>query len=499
LLGVAAGGVVTAGAAALVPAVRFLHPPSVVPTAAGLVVLGAGLAVLAMTEVRAGWLVVLAGYAWYLPDLALTELAALDGALARTAFLHVGLLVHAVAVARDDSRRAPVAVAVVAGWVAAASAVTGGYRVALPLAGAALVVAVVTTRPRERSSAWRTAAGGALGGGLVVESLLRAAYGLSVEPALVWLHAVAFASAAVLLAIGLTWPSRMIAADDDAIGVERIEPVLAKYLGVPRVSVTVPDREDGWLDVAGRPASPRGHPVRDGEGEMVAMLDSPGVQPAVDEDGLRLLGLVTANARLRRSISQQLDDLTTSRRRLLRSQDVARQAFEARLREGPLARLEGLERAVPVRARAGVARVRDGLAELGRGLDPLTPDGSLVRALTELSLRSPVQLSVSGLVQPDDDAVARAVWFLCSEAVANAAKHAAGSRVTVTMQADAELLVVVVADDGPGGADARGSGLLGAADRIAAAGGQLDVGSTTTGTTLVARLPRTPVEIPAGI
>ena len=115
MLGVAAGGVVMAGAAALLPALVYLRPPPVVSTAAGLVVLGAGLAVLALTGTRVGWLVVLAGYAWYLPDLAITHLDPVDGALARTAFLYLGLLVHAVATSRDDIRRLPVALAVVDG------------------------------------------------------------------------------------------------------------------------------------------------------------------------------------------------------------------------------------------------------------------------------------------------------------------------------------------------------------------------------------------------
>jgi signal transduction histidine kinase len=494
LLGVAAGGVVTAGAAALLPAIVYLHAPPVVSTAAGLVVIGAGAAALALTASRSGWLVVAAGYAWYLPDLALTGQDTVDGVLARTAFLHLGLLVMAVATARDSGRRPAVAVAVLAGWLASISAFTGGYRLVLPTAGLALLVAVVTGH-RGTRSAGRTAAGVVLGGGLVLEASGRWLWGAAAEPTITWLHPLLVASAAVLLAVGLTWSARLATSDLGGTGVERIEPILARHLGVDHVSIAVPDGYGGWLDVAGRPTPPRGQVVTDRAGEVVATLDGPRPGTSSDADVLRLLGLVAANARLRRSIGQQLDDLTTSRRRLLRSQDVARQAFDERLRTGPLARLEQLAERVPVGSRESVSRVRDRLAELGRGLDPLTPDGSLVRALSDLSRRSPVPLRLTGLVEPEDDAVARAIWFLCSEAVANSAKHAGSSPVTVVMRAESDTVVVVVSDAGPGGADESGSGLLGVADRVAAVGGRLEVESGPRGTTLTARMPRRSVEI----
>jgi len=302
-------------------------------------------------------------------------------------------------------------------------------------------------------------------------------------------------TAAVLLAVGLTWPGRLATSDLGGLGVERIEPTLARHLGVDHLSITVPDGLGGWLDVAGRPTMPTGQLVRDNAGEVVARLDGQGLEGPVDADARQLLALAAANARLRRSIGQHLDDLTTSRLRLFRSQDVARQAFDERLRSGPLARLEELAARVPAGSRGSVALVRDRLAELGRGLDPLTPDGSLVRALTDLSRRSPVPLSLTGVFEPEDDAVARAIWFLCSEAVANAAKHAGGSPVTLGMRAENDVIVVVVGDSGPGGADQSGSGLLGVADRVAAVGGLLEVVSGHGGTTLTARVPRRSMDI----
>lgn len=69
-------------------------------------------------------------------------------------------------------------------------------------------------------------------------------------------------------------------------------------------------------------------------------------------------------------------------------------------------------------------------------------------------------------------------WFVVSEAVANAAKHAQAATVTVTAEyadGDARWLAITVADDGRGGADTAGRGLQGLRDRAEAAGGTLSV------------------------
>ena len=74
--------------------------------------------------------------------------------------------------------------------------------------------------------------------------------------------------------------------------------------------------------------------------------------------------------------------------------------------------------------------------------------------------------------------VEAAAYFVCAEAIANAAKHAPASTVAVTVAAAARGVAIAVVDDGPGGADsARGSGLRGLADRVEALGGTLRVES----------------------
>ena len=88
----------------------------------------------------------------------------------------------------------------------------------------------------------------------------------------------------------------------------------------------------------------------------------------------------------------------------------------------------------------------------------------------------PVELELSvGRLAP---AVEAAVYFLCSEALANAAKHAQAMNVSIAVKRRSGRLFVEISDDGIGGADpVRGSGLRGLADRIEALGGRLSVES----------------------
>jgi signal transduction histidine kinase len=83
------------------------------------------------------------------------------------------------------------------------------------------------------------------------------------------------------------------------------------------------------------------------------------------------------------------------------------------------------------------------------------------------------------------------VYFVCAEALANVAKHAATSRATVDVVVQAGRVVAVVADDGRGGAEpGRGTGLRGLSDRVEALGGTLVVTSPSGGGTRVrAELP----------
>ncbi len=85
-----------------------------------------------------------------------------------------------------------------------------------------------------------------------------------------------------------------------------------------------------------------------------------------------------------------------------------------------------------------------------------------------------------------------------AEALANVQKHAGASRVLVRAAADDQRLVMVVDDDGIGGADEAGSGLRGLADRVDALSGRLTIESPAGGgTRLRAEIPLAPA-VPRG-
>ena len=123
-------------------------------------------------------------------------------------------------------------------------------------------------------------------------------------------------------------------------------------------------------------------------------------------------------------------------------------------------------------------------------LDPAALDlGGLDAALSALSRRCavPVDITVS-LEERPPTAVESAAYFVVAESLTNVTRHAAATTATVTIRdGDGDGGVVVeVADDGLGGADpARGTGLAGLSDRVAALGGRLTLHSPAGGPTTV--------------
>jgi signal transduction histidine kinase len=132
------------------------------------------------------------------------------------------------------------------------------------------------------------------------------------------------------------------------------------------------------------------------------------------------------------------------------------------------------------------------LAGLVAGVPPAElRSGLLKSALMRLVATSPCPVAVTVA----EDAVASsgvntALFYVCSESLANAVKHARASQVTMDIRRVARDIVVTVSDDGRGGADPSGSGLQGLADRVATHGGRLRVMSPPgAGTTVTATVP----------
>jgi signal transduction histidine kinase len=146
---------------------------------------------------------------------------------------------------------------------------------------------------------------------------------------------------------------------------------------------------------------------------------------------------------------------------------------------------------------SGLGEVSQELQEISRGAPPaILVNGTLPTAIRELARRStvPVQVDVT-LTQRLPEPIETATYYLVSEALTNAAKHAHASTVHVQVDADDNAadgaLRVWVRDDGRGGADpSGGSGLVGLKDRVDALGGNLWLHSPPgAGTTLEAELP----------
>ena len=131
------------------------------------------------------------------------------------------------------------------------------------------------------------------------------------------------------------------------------------------------------------------------------------------------------------------------------------------------------------------------LRELARGVRPAGLDDGLAPALRELAARSSLRARVEATDERFPDSLETAAYFVASEALTNAAKHARASEVAVSAVRRNGSLVVRVRDDGIGGAQpTAGSGLLGMTDRVAALGGTVSVDSPRGGGTIVtAELP----------
>jgi signal transduction histidine kinase len=132
------------------------------------------------------------------------------------------------------------------------------------------------------------------------------------------------------------------------------------------------------------------------------------------------------------------------------------------------------------------------LRDLARGIHPaVLADRGLDAAISALAARSPVPVGVEVATGRLPGPVESTAYFVVAEALTNAAKHARAGEIAVRIARQGDLLVVEVTDDGAGGADpARGSGLRGLADRVAAIDGRLTVTSPPGGPTVVrAELP----------
>ncbi len=207
-------------------------------------------------------------------------------------------------------------------------------------------------------------------------------------------------------------------------------------------------------------------------------------------------------------LRRRVVDLTTTRADVIEAIDDERRRIERDLHDGVQQRVVALglligraRRASPggtashdllEQAQAVAQETISELREVALRVYPSTLDGGGVPAALEaLAERSsvPVRLEVA-LAGRLPSTVETVVYFVASEAVNNATKHAAPSVVVVSVAATGDHVTVTITDDGRGGADPSGTGLSGLARRVAAVDGRFTVDSPAGGPTVVrAELP----------
>lgn len=224
-----------------------------------------------------------------------------------------------------------------------------------------------------------------------------------------------------------------------------------------------------------------------------------------------MVGLALAERRLARDLlgpsgteelERRVGELAASRAAVVAAVNDERRRIERVLHDGVQQRLVALGMLLgrarrggdPARSADLVRQAHEETAEILRELRDVSwrvfpaalDDGGLRPALEAVVERSaiPVRLSygLSGRLSADLETVA---YFVVSESVTNAVKHAAAEWIEVDVRVEGESLTVTVTDPGPGGADPSGGGLSGLARRVSAADGAFAVDSPIGGPTVV--------------
>ncbi len=118
-------------------------------------------------------------------------------------------------------------------------------------------------------------------------------------------------------------------------------------------------------------------------------------------------------------------------------------------------------------------------------------DRGLEAAIGALANSTPMHVALSvDVPQRPSSAVESAAYFVAAESLANAAKHAKADWLDIRIAQVGRQLELEITDDGIGGADPNGSGLMGLRRRVEALDGTLQVTSPPGGpTTVYAELP----------
>ena len=279
---------------------------------------------------------------------------------------------------------------------------------------------------------------------------------------------------------------------------------LGRALGDPTLLVAYPlEPGHGYVDEQGREVTVGEADAnrvatsirRDGQELAVVVHDRALLKvPRLLEDVAGALMVALANAQMQGELRVRVAAVEASRRRLATAAEAERRHFGQRLRGSAERHLDAAEQGLAAAGdRAGplateLRGVRANIQMLAEGLHPAALlDGGLNGALAALATGSTIPVEVVARAGRLPPAVEAAAWFVCSEALANVAKHSAASCARVRAARRDDVLGIEISDDGRGGADpARGSGLRGVAERVEALGGRVWVADRLGGGTVVA-------------
>jgi len=327
--------------------------------------------------------------------------------------------------------------------------------------------------------------------------------------------------------------TRRLAGAEPAQGVlERMAQLMAEGTGADRAVVWLCEAH-GMVAAAGWPEKPSPDRVESirhlqgasspvfHDGELVGALEviksrgNPVTPPEhrLLTDLAGSAGLVLGNQRLTAELAVRAAELRASRRRLVELGDAERRRLERDLHDGAQQQVVALKLKIAVgehmaRRSGKVALANDlrGLAaetqeaveeirRLARGLYPqFLESEDLATAIRSHAgrLAVPVEMTSHGIGRHAKD-VESALYFTAVEAMANAVKHGAASRIRIVVSESGKTLGMEIVDDGlgfdPVGCG-EGIGLTNVRDRIEALGGALRVSSARgSGTTVSVRLP----------
>ncbi|MFJ9406692.1 sensor histidine kinase [Streptomyces sp. NPDC101393] len=248
--------------------------------------------------------------------------------------------------------------------------------------------------------------------------------------------------------------------------------------------------------------------------ELLTQLLLGGVLLYLDIQGLS--SLAALDTRLARKcfgpsehevLVRRINELAASRAAVVQAVDVERRRVERDLHDGVQQRLVALAMLLGRARRSKVAEQADALLEQAHeesqevltelrevawrvypsALDNLGLQEALGGVSERCAVPTRIEYDAPGALPTP---IETAAYFVVSEAVTNAAKHARAEDVFIRVKRYDTFLAVVVRDSGIGGADPAGSGLTGLRSRVAALDGRLDIDSPPGGpTTITAELP----------